>query len=157
MMGDVINRNLKIITILAVIGIIISSFLLYLKMSGGESFCDFSAEISCDAVSQSPYAELPPNSGIPIAGLGIIAFLLYIIPSIWLMKAKEKILGMEKKTIHYLLLAWGVFSLIFYAYLTYLELYVIYAICPLCVVEAIITIVMFIFIVYNVKIMRDES
>lgn len=146
------NGNLKAIIVLSVIAIIISSYLLYTKYSGYRSFCDFSPEISCDAVSQSPYSEFPANSGIPVAGLGIIAFLLFLAPSAMLLKGYDFAgLGLDRLKVYYLMLLWGVFSILFYIYLTYLELYVIYAICPLCVVTFIIVIIIFLIILAGMR------
>lgn len=135
---------LKGIVIFSIIAIGISSYLLYTKLTGYKSFCDFSPEISCDAVSQSPYSEFPANSGIPVAGLGIISYLLFLIPSLLLLRNYDftKIhSSLSKKRVYSLLTLWGVFGILFYLYLTYLEIYVIYAICPLCVVTFIIAII----------------
>ncbi|MBI4176410.1 MAG: vitamin K epoxide reductase family protein [Candidatus Aenigmarchaeota archaeon] len=152
MEGGKVNRNLKVIIALSVIAIIISGYLLYIKYSGNKSFCDIAEGISCDQVSQSPYSELPANSGIPIAGLGIIAFLIYIIPAALMLRPGDgKILGFERRAVHRLMLLWGAFSFLFYIYLTYLELFVIYAICPLCVVTFIIDIIVVVFIAQNVR------
>lgn len=144
-----VPRNLKLVCILAVVGIALSGYLLSTKLSNSKSFCDFSAELSCDAVSQSPYSELPAGSGIPISGLGIIAFLIFLVPSVLLLKSEGAILRIPRRTVHMLLLAWAAFSILFYVYLTYLELFVIYAICPLCVITFIITIVMALLLLQN--------
>lgn len=151
------SRNLKIIVLISVINIILSGYLLYTKYSHTSSFCDFSPEVSCDAVSQSPYSEFPANSGIPVSGLGILAFIIFIIPSILIMRTKTPkrvFLGMSKQLLFKLMMLWGVFSLLFYVYLTYLELYVIYAICPLCVVTFLLTIVMFPLLVQNARLKK---
>jgi uncharacterized membrane protein len=151
------QRNLKIIIALSVIGIAISGYLLYTKITGYQSFCDFSPEVSCDAVNQSPYSEFPANSGIPISGLGIAAFLIFLTPAALLLrsrKAKNIISGLGKVRMYELMFLWGAFSLLFYVYLTYLELYVIYAICPLCVVTFIITIGIFLLIVSNLRALK---
>ncbi|MBI4181625.1 MAG: vitamin K epoxide reductase family protein [Candidatus Aenigmarchaeota archaeon] len=148
------RRNLTLVAILAVVGIILSGYLLYTKFSGAKSFCDFSAEVSCDAVSQSPYAEFPANSGIPISGLGVIAFLIFLIPALRLRAGKDfsflhKALSARK--VSELLLVWAGFSILFYVYLTYLELFVIYAICPLCVITFALTIIMTLLLAQNVR------
>ncbi|MBI4021373.1 MAG: vitamin K epoxide reductase family protein [Candidatus Aenigmarchaeota archaeon] len=155
-MGTRERRNLKIIAIISVVNILIAGYLLYTKYSGAKSFCDFSPEISCDAVSQSPYAELPANSGIPVAGLGVIAFLLFLIPTLALLRQSGGFL-FSRPVVHRLLLVWGIFSLLFYVYLTYLELYVIYALCPLCIVTFALTIVLLPFLADNVRLVKKKE
>jgi uncharacterized membrane protein len=146
------KRNLKIIAILSIIGIIISSYLLFIKVTGYESFCDFSKEISCDNVSSSPYSEFPANSGIPIAGLGIIAYLLLLAPALLLLKGFDFTkLKLSRTLVLKLMFLWGLFSILFYIYLTYIELFVIYTICPLCVLVFAVSIIIFLFLSLNVK------
>jgi uncharacterized membrane protein len=150
-----VRRNLKTIIMLSLIAMIISGYLLSLKYHQGESPCHFSDEISCDVVSKSPYSEFPPNSGIPIAGLGIIAFLLYLIPAALLLSGFNfKHIGLSQKKVHLLMFVWGAFSIFFYIYLTYLELFVIYALCPLCTITFALTVIIFLLIVQNLKAQR---
>lgn len=135
------NKTLKFVIILSLAGLILSSYLLLIKYNNNETFCNFSDQVSCDIVSQSPYSEFPANSGIPIAGLGIINYLLFLVPSLLLLKNPSlKILGFNKQKILKLMLVLAVFNIIFYSYLTYLELFVIYAVCPLCVLTFLISI-----------------
>ncbi len=128
------RKSLMAVVLLSAVALVISSYLLYIKYTGAESFCDFSDELSCDLVSQSPYSEFPPNSGIPLAGLGMLAYLLLLAPAAFLLDTERtSLFRIGRLAVRKLMLLWGLFMVAFYAYLTYLELYVIHAICPLCV------------------------
>lgn len=86
------------------------------------SFCTFSTTFNCDVVNNSSYSEL---LGIPVAALGLLAYLAFFIGLIWLWKkSNDRVLS--------LLLALAVGGLTFSLYLTYVEAFVLYTWCVVC-------------------------
>lgn len=111
-----LNFNVKkIIEILAIIGILISLYLTYVKLSSDPFVCGFG---DCGQVQNSKYGDI---MGIPVAVLGIIYYFTLFIFNRELSKKYMNIW-----------IAWGV---LFSTYLTYIELFVIEAICGWCVVS----------------------
>lgn len=62
-----------IIAIIALVGFSIMSYLTYVHFTQAQSFCDFSAEVSCDVVTTSIYSEV---FGIPVSIMGMGYFSL---------------------------------------------------------------------------------
>ncbi len=74
MKTQTIPDNLKRLSlILVLIGVIISSYLSYTKLTETNVICLESNSISCDVVQNSVYAQL---AGIEIAYLGLFAYLI---------------------------------------------------------------------------------
>ncbi|OGC56586.1 hypothetical protein A3H26_01695 [candidate division WWE3 bacterium RIFCSPLOWO2_12_FULL_36_10] len=104
----------KTLKILAIIGILISLYLTYVKLTSSPLLCAFG---DCEKVQNSKYSQV---FGIPVAVFGILYyFILYIM------------LERNNKYTKYWLL-WGI---MYSTYLTYLELFVIKAICGWCVLS----------------------
>ena len=119
---------------MAIIGIIDALYLSYVKLAHQEVYCGGSG--ACDTVNNSPYAEI---SGIPIAYLGLGAYILILIllllegrGDFWANYSPLIVFGMS--------LAGMLYSI----YLTYIELAVLRAVCPYCVVSAIAITILFI-------------
>jgi uncharacterized membrane protein len=121
------------IPFLALLGMGISGYLTYVKLSHKVAVC---AGIgNCEIVQNSRYSEI---LGIPIAllGFGMYAALLALWawgrrPDMWM--ASE--------------VPWALFGLsltgtLYSAYLTYLEIFVIRAICPWCLASAVVVTVL---------------
>lgn len=107
---------------LALIGLAITSYLSYEKLSGGEPTCVIGG--GCATVQNSPYAEL---AGIPLSYLGVITYAILV--------ASALIPGFPGRLIAFIVALCGVaFSL----WLLYAELFLIEAICPWCVASLIV-------------------
>lgn len=114
--------------LLAVIGLIDSLYLTWVKLAHTAAFCGGVG--GCETVNSSAYSQI---NGLPIAVLGAGAYLAMLA----LMRAER--LGGSWSEWSVL----GVFGLslvgtLYSAYLTYIELAVLRAICPYCVVSAIV-------------------
>ncbi len=134
---------LWIISILAVLGFLVSSYLAYVNITGKSVVC-FAGEkkdgkSECDVVNQSIYSR---TMGIPNGILGMIMYAAVFVVSLFGIKNWHKKIDKEKT----LLLIWPILaiSVLFSAYLTYIELFVIKAICQWCVVSAVLVVAMFV-------------
>ncbi len=128
--------------ILAILGAVDSTYLLWLKITGQVAACQNIGD--CEAVNSSRYAEL---GGIPIALFGLLAYLLILVLFIMELKFPEWQDSL-------LLANFGVtFGGTLYSfYLTYLEIFVLKAICPFCVVSAVIIILLLIISIFRLYI-----
>lgn len=103
----------------AVIGLGIMIYLTYLHYTQTQSFCDFSAEVSCDVVTTSLYSEV---FGIPMSLLGIGFFGLLILLLLW----------DKKDSVFHGVFFLSLFMLIPSLYLTFIEAFELGAFCVLC-------------------------
>ena len=101
--------------ILAVVGIAVSLYLTYAKLTSSPIVCGIG---NCEKIQASPYSQI---FGIPVAVLGILYYLVVFI--------------LANKSLHKPLGWWLIFGAVFSAYLTYLELFVINEICMWCVIS----------------------
>ncbi|MBT3298409.1 vitamin K epoxide reductase family protein [archaeon] len=130
------NKTILIILIiLSILGLLTSLYLTNLHFNKVDSICDFNQKFSCTDVSRSAYAKI---FGVPVAMLGVIAYLGYLfVPAMLLKKFNFKRIHSSLSelliTKYYFLFA--LFGLFFSLYLTYLELATIHVICPLCLVS----------------------
>ncbi len=85
-------------------------------------FCNLSTTFDCGVVNKSIYSEL---LGIPVAALGLIAYLLFVVGVVLLWRRpNERVLTV--------MLALAVGGLTFSLYLTYIEAYVLFTWCVVC-------------------------
>ncbi|MDP2676762.1 MAG: vitamin K epoxide reductase family protein [bacterium] len=112
-----IYRILAILFAFAGLGIMI--YLTYLHYANAQSFCDFSAEVSCDVVTTSIYSEV---FGIPMSLLGIGFFSLLIV----------LLFFYKKDAVFQSVFFLALFMLVPSFYLTFIEVSVIKAFCVLC-------------------------
>jgi uncharacterized membrane protein len=111
------ERALRIGTAaLAAVGIAISSYLLYVRETGGELICSTGG---CATVQESSYAEV---LGVPVAALGLVGFAGLLLAAI----ASGDLAGLAQATI-----AGAAFF--FSTYLLVVQVAVIGAICQWCV------------------------
>ena len=108
------------IRVLALVGLAISGYLVYIHYAGIAPVCAGSG--GCERVQSSRYAEL---AGVPVALLGLLGYVA-ILGTTFVRGEAGRMAGAC------LALASAGFSL----YLTYLELFVIHAICQWCVASA---------------------
>ncbi len=131
------DNRLKIISIvLCILGILVATYLSWVKLTGTDALCPESTVLNCDVVQNSVYSEM---FGIPIALFGLAGY-VGILAALLLEGRLELVteygplaeLGMT------------LFGVLYSAYLTYLELFVLQAICPWCVVSAVLMVILFI-------------
>jgi len=120
--------------IIAGIGLLDSLYLSYVKIINSQVYCGTSGQ--CETVNSSRYSEI---SGIPIAYLGLIAYLIILVllfletrSPFWKENSPLAVFGIS------------LVGVIYSAYLTYIEIAVLHAICPYCVVSAIAMFLIFI-------------
>ena len=110
----------KLILILSLAGLVLSTYLTYTKLSSSIGLCAFG---QCEVIQNSRYSRI---FGIPVAAYGVGFYaLLFILTAANLKKWAQ---------------AWALWGLIFSMYLTILELFVIKALCGWCVLSFVIII-----------------
>ena len=130
------TRGLSLLTpILALLGVGISGYLTYVKLSATQAVCLGLGE--CETVQNSPYSVI---LGIPIAILGLLTYLAII--ALWWWSQDEERPYADLAPM--ILFGITLFGFLYSAYLTYLELFVLKAICPWCVASAILMTVLMI-------------
>lgn len=126
---------------LAILGLVVASYLVYIKFNPASSLC--TGVGGCASVNASIYSDL---MGLPVAAYGAAAFAFLL-----------GVLFFETRSD--LLRAWGplaVFGValagtLYSAYLTYIEIVVIKAICPYCVTSAVIMTLIFLVSVFRLR------
>ena len=110
-----------IISLMALIGIAVSSLSLYHHFAKSKtSYCDFGQSFNCDIVNRSQYSSI---AGIPVAAVGILGYAAILLLSTWWRRNPDTP-GM---------LTIGALAGVGFAlYLTYIEAYVLQAYCILC-------------------------
>lgn len=125
----------RIELILIAAGIVIATYLTYVKLFGIKPYC--AGVGNCEAVQTSPYAEL---FGVPVAIWGLLGYLALL--ALFLVKRYDwRNLGWVARQAFFLVTLVGV---LYSAYLTYLELFVINEICPWCVASAVVMTALFV-------------
>ncbi|WP_322806545.1 vitamin K epoxide reductase family protein [Thermanaerothrix sp.] len=129
------KRSSLFILVLALIGLIDSLYLTWIKISHTEALC-LPGIGNCDIVNNSRYAEI---MGIPVAALGASAYLtiLLVLGIGWRHPSAKEFANLA---LFGLTLAGTGYS----GYLTYLEFAIIKAICPFCLLSAIVMGLLFI-------------
>lgn len=125
------KRLKKIITLLALLGVGISAYLAYLKITNNTLSCGLG---QCTVVQTSKYSEI---FGIPVAILGLEYYLALLVLSWSKFKKATQI--------------WALLGLAFSSYLTVLELFILKAICGWCVLSFVIIIII------NLLIFKEEK
>jgi vitamin-K-epoxide reductase (warfarin-sensitive) len=92
----------------------------YAPTGGGA--CNVSATFNCDIVNRGEFSEF---LGLPVAGIGIVGYLVMTVVA--LMNRKE-----PEKTLSYGLVGLAAGGLAFSLYLTYIEAYVLATWCLIC-------------------------
>jgi uncharacterized membrane protein len=117
------ERNLRIASaVLAVIGAAISTYLLYVRQTGGTLVCSTGG---CDTVQNSSYAEV---LGVPVAALGLVGFLALLGAAL----ARGDWARLAHATL-------ALTALFFSGYLLYVQLAVIDAVCQWCLASEVVT------------------
>ena len=116
-----------LIPALAVLGILDSIYLSYVKIAHAKPFCAGVGD--CETVNTSVYSVF---MGVPIAYLGVLMYATLFVLSFWAPRLPEPLATYAPLLV--MAIAFG--GVLYSAYLTYLELYVIEAICVYCVISA---------------------
>jgi uncharacterized membrane protein len=126
--------------IAAVIGLVDSLYLTYVKFTHQVAFCGGYG--GCETVATSSYASI---AGIPIAILGALAYLaiLFLIYS-------EKWGGVYQQYAPIIIFGMTLFGFLYSVFLTWVEISVLRAICPYCVVSAVVMTILFILSILRV-------
>jgi uncharacterized membrane protein len=138
-----VSRRLDLpFVVLTLIGIGISGYLAWAHFTYTPILC--TADLSCDTVNRSAYAYFPPNWGIPVSYLGLLAYTGLLALGLWRWRtALAGVSGGSTSWLDLILFVATLVGLIFSAYLTAMELFVIHAICWWCVGSAIIITLLF--------------
>ena len=145
------KKRFKWIRIIAVIAILVSSFLVYEHYKTTPSkFCKFGASFDCGIVNKSPYSNIDGifyfmnfdmgfswvpllEMPIPISALGILTFLLIFLMSCKV-ERKKAFFGLKPMQQVKLMKWLMALSIIFALYLVYIEAYVLLFYCIYCLI-----------------------
>jgi uncharacterized membrane protein len=113
------DRTLRVATaVLALGGVVVTSYLLYVRQSGGQLVC---ATGGCETVQSSRYSEL---FGVPVAGFGLAAYVTLFLTAL----SRDELGRMMQTAVALAAVAFG-------TYLVYVQLHVIGAVCDWCLVS----------------------
>ena len=118
------QRVRQIIVALSAFGVGIAGYLSWVKFSDTEAFCGGVG--NCSSVQNSAYAYL---MGIPVAYLGLLAYLAILAVAIFNLRATPE----QRSWSDLLFFGLAVGGFAFSAYLTYTEVFILHEICPWCV------------------------
>lgn len=122
-------RTLRItLTVLAVIGVGLASYLTYIHYAGIEPLCSIKGN-PCSQVQKSIYSELV---GVPVALIGLIGYVVIL----------GSLLAPEEERLRFVTAGLTLGGFGFSAYLTYRELFTLHKICEWCVSSAILMTIM---------------
>ncbi len=137
------NKNLRRLQLLLIlIGLFISGYLSYLKLSSETAVCVEAGPFDCNLVLNSIYSEL---AGIPIAWLGFAVYLL-----IGLATLLERRFTLLRNYGSLLIFGLGLFAWLFSMWLVYVQFALLGALCPWCLSHELNFSVLFASIVYRV-------
>lgn len=133
---------------IAVIGILITSYLTYLSFTGGQAFCPVdpnSGGSSCNTVLQSTYAKV---FGIPLSLFGLLAYIAMAIFALspYLVNPesnKQQRTALENITGRLLLMG-GTAMAVFSGYLMYISFFRLQEACVYCISSATCSLLLFI-------------
>lgn len=130
----IIHRIRTIIWITALVGMLTSGYLAYVKIFDTPIYCTPGLG-DCSTVNSSSFSEL---WGIPIAIFGILSFLAVLL---FVFLGERLILVKE----YQVLFVFGIsfFGFLYSLYLTYLEIFVIHAMCQWCVLSGVCMTIIF--------------
>lgn len=117
----------KVSLFLIAIGLLITSYLSYLKLAGQTSVCLSGGMINCEAVLNSRYSEISLfDASIPIAYLGWLVYAILLLLWFW-----EGAGQTAEMTIAFYF-GLNAFAWLYSMYLVYLQFFVLRAACPWC-------------------------
>ena len=121
MQAAVSDRLGWVITLVAVIGIVLSGVSVYnhYKKAATE-YCDFGDTFNCDAVNKSTYSHIGP---VPVAAIGVVGYVFLLLLS----RVRR-----DNKLVSALLIFSALIGAGFSAWLTYIEARVLLSYCIIC-------------------------
>ena len=147
------QKTLKKIIFLAVLGILVSAYLLKVHYSEGSQLCDVGDTFSCTDVNNSKYSQM---LGLPVALYGLLAYFLIGLTAV-LRHQKESWLRslwarkiFSSQNLFYL----SFITLIVSLYLTYIEFFIIKTLCLFCLISFGIIILISIYTYKNLKVKK---
>jgi uncharacterized membrane protein len=136
------KTTLIVIWIAAIIGVVDSGYLAYVKLFHTQIYCTPGLG-DCASVNASRWATL---WGIPIAIFGFATYLSVI--ALLVFGPKIKIV---RPNVNYLFFGIGLFGFLYSLFLTYIEIFVLRTICQWCVLSAICISVIFLSTIVRLK------
>jgi uncharacterized membrane protein len=113
------NRILLAISLLAIVGMVLSAVSLKNHYSGDKTeYCDLSENFNCDLVNRSVYSRVGP---VPVAAIGLVGYAVLLTLS-----------RARRRAARTLMLLAALVGLAFCLYLTYIEAFVLGVWCILC-------------------------
>ena len=113
------SRILLVITLLSVVGIVLSAVSLKNHYSGVKTeYCDLGDTFNCDLVNRSVYSHMGP---VPVAAIGLVGYVALFALS-----------RLRQRGAHLVMLLGALAGLAFALYLTSIEAYVLGVWCILC-------------------------
>ena len=134
--------NLKTVSIiLVVLGILVSGYISYTTLTGGETVCVGGGHFDCGAVQSSKYSKF---MGIPVAYIGLATYLFIL----GLIVLEERIALLQDNSV---LFVFGItlFAFLYSMYLVYLQWQVLDAWCNWCLMHEVIMTLLFITTVFR--------
>lgn len=140
------NHEKTIIWIAALIGLLVSGYLTYVKLFNAPIYCTPGLG-NCESVNSSQWSSI---WGIPVAIFGFLSYLAIL----FLVFLGPKITLIRKYS---MLFIFGIslFGFLYSLYLTFLELFVIKAFCQWCIISALCMTVIFIASIFLIKRKQD--
>lgn len=115
----------------------------------GDSFCAISDFVNCDVVEASSYSNF---NGIPIAGLGLIYYILILIFISWARFSR----GFKKPTVAFAW--WSTIPAVLYSIvLLYISVFILHALCLTCIGMYLVNVALFISLYLAMRIPINES
>jgi uncharacterized membrane protein len=119
----------RIMVVLAVVGIGVASYLVYVHYSGAKPVCGLGG--SCLKVQTSQWSKL---AGVPVALIGLIGYVAILL----------SLLVTDREETRLATLAMTLIGTGFSGYLTYRELFTLHAVCEWCASSAVIMTILFV-------------
>lgn len=134
------TRLSKIAIALAILGLLVSTYMTIYKITSNDSMCIGSKD--CSVVNASRYAEI---YGIPVAVLGVIGY-----AAILGVLVLERNPGFFKQNASMLFFGLSLTGFLFTLYLIFVEVALIKAYCPFCIASQVTMTIIFILSVIRV-------
>ena len=139
-----ITKDLNLVKLLSVAGLIISAYLSF-KILGGSDLNYCVTGKDCDIVNNSIYSRI---FGVPVSVIGLLGYVLILAVSFYSFTKRKK-----WEYLFYISLIGASFSL----YLTYVELFKIKAVCSFCIASLVVILGIFVMILSKKSSMAPRS
>jgi len=162
---DKLNKNLKLIIIFSIIGIILSLYLTYQHYKEGkDAFCQALGG-GCDIVNKSTYSELGGlltlfginiEFAFPVAIVGLLGFIFNLVVAKLVRDDKNKRFATKNKALLLkILFAANLLGLIFAIFVTYVEYGILGVPCYYCDASKVSHAIIFIISAINLKYLKN--